>query len=437
MMKTTWEKSAGSTQHYCHLTSQEVQVGSHSGSPHSDVASSCTHAEFLAGTHQHTVLRCLGEEALLEILTAIGGSSADQRAHLLPTRSISPSVLVIPEDVTSRRRQEWEKYGATVLGNFQPIPHFDALAPTLDGMSRCTPLTRALQTVSEYELIKFIDQYDPHELDGNGASPLNMAILHPVGDQLMNLLIDRGSDVNAPDGNGVYPLEVAIATQQAHKFIPLKRAKVDISQRFNDDRTYLHLAVERRCSLSMSPLKKLKVDLNAVDRQGQTALHYSVFNGYTDPLVKLKVDPSVKNHEGESALEVALRGALAHRTPYLCVEGSYKDKDAIYLIENGVMTMRVNGGKPRALKFDVERSLARKFCPDHVTFLRFLEVSVSLCKVADLEHLTAEGVSVLQLIADLQRPDFAKVLKKRGVALPTPRAATPIYERPLPPTHMR
>ena len=431
-----WEKQIGSTLHYCDVNTNEVVVGRHSGSPHSDGAGSCTHQEFLDGTHQQTVLKYLGEAILLEVLSAVGGSKADQKAHLNSPSKAKATHLVIPTDQVSRKRIEWDKYGQTVMSGFQPIPHFNALAPTLEDMKNCTPLTRALQTVSEYELIRFLDQFDPNEIDGNGASPLNMAILHPIGEKIMTHLIQAGASVNTPDGNGVYPLEVAIACQQRHKFPILKKAKVNVHQRFEDGRGYLHLAVERKSTLSFSPLKKLKIDLNAVDDQGQGALHYSIFNGVTSELVKLKGNPDLQNAEGETPLSLALRGALAHRVS-LSVEGTYKGKDALYEIDQGKMTMRVGHGKPRKLKLDVERSLARKVCKDHAAFIRFLEVSVALCKTANLELNTPLGEPVLQLIADLQRPEFDKVLQKRGISLPPPRMSLRPYLKPCHPIHMR
>ena len=430
-----WEKQVGSTLYYCTINPNEVVVGQNSGSPHSDHAGSCTHQGFLDGEYQMIILKHLGESVLLDVLKALGGSQSDQKAYPKSVHKVDPPQLIIPMNEVSEKRKEWDKYGLTVRSGFQSIPHFDALAPTLENMKKCTPLTRALQTVSEYTLIQFLDQFDLNEVDGNGASPLNMAILHPIGERMMEYFIQAGVSVNTPDGNGVYPLEIAIACQQRHKFPLLKKAKVDVHQRFEGGRSYLHLAVERKSTLSLSPLKKLKIDLNAVDQQGQSALHYSVFNGVVDALIKLKVNPDLENSRGETALDLALRGALAHRVS-LTVEGTYKGKEALYEINQGRMTMRVGTGKPRKLKLDVERSIARKISEDHLMFIRFIEGSVALCKTANLSLLTPSGESILQLIADLQRPEFDKVLKKRGIDLPPPQTNHRVYEKPSRPTYM-
>lgn len=428
---TTWEAQSGRRTHYCQVMADGVVVGSHDGSPHTDHAGSCSRAEFLAGRFQDGVLRNFGEAVLLEVIGALGGSKADQK---VPAPAPAPVVLVIPQGVVSTKRAHWEKFGERVSSMKTNTPFFDSLAPDLAGMSRCTPLTRALQTVSPYELIKHIDAFSPTQLDGNGASPLNMAILHPNGERLMQRLIDSGADVNAPDGNGVYPLEVAIATQQAHKFPPLKKARVDVSRRFEGGRTYLHLAVERRTSISFSPLKKLKLDINAADDQGRTALHYAVFNGMEHELIKLRADPNQRDRSGESAMALSLRGALAHLISSHTYAGAYKGKAATFTITNGVMTMQVGKGKHRKVSLRLEAESARHGCAQHATFLRFVSACATMCKTADLEALTPAGVSVGQLLADLGRRDFDKILSKRGLSLPLPRAVLPAYAAPVPPS---
>lgn len=431
-----WEIHKDSMIYFCTVSAAEVVIGSHSGTGHFGGAASCTPHDFLNGQMQSVALKHFGEKTVIEILRSLGGSEVDLDRSSLSRGGISKKKLMIPLDQVSRARENWERSGEWVSRGKQPCPHFDALAPRSEGMSQCTELTRALQTVSEYDLAPWIHQFDPNQPDGHGATPLNVALLHCF-ESTVSRLIELGASVNEPDLNGVTPLQVAIAAQKTHNFNPLRRAKVDALRRLEDGRTYLHFAVERECSISFSPLKKLKIDLNAQDDEGQTALHYAVFTGMSHGLVKLRANPDQVNSYGESAMEVALRGALAHRLEYASFEGSYQGKDAIFEIINGVMLMRVGVGKPRKLKPDVEWQLALKVAPSHVQFIRFLNACVSMCQAINLDKITSEGVSTLQLISDLQRPDFDKALKKLGRERLPPRSSLPSYEKPRLPRYMR
>ena len=76
----SWEKKRGRRVSYCRVYApDEVIVGGHDGSPHSDMAGTCTWAEFRRGRFQGSVLEDLGAEVLLEALKAAGGSAADRK----------------------------------------------------------------------------------------------------------------------------------------------------------------------------------------------------------------------------------------------------------------------------------------------------------------------------------------------------------------------
>lgn len=76
----SWEKKRGRKVSYCRVYEpDEVIVGAHEGSGHSDMAGTCTWAEFRSGVYQDLVLKGLGSTILVEALEAAGGSAADRK----------------------------------------------------------------------------------------------------------------------------------------------------------------------------------------------------------------------------------------------------------------------------------------------------------------------------------------------------------------------
>ena len=76
----SWEKKRGRRVAYCRVYEpDEVIVGGHDGSGHSDMAVTCSWSDFLAGQYQDLVLKRLGSAVLVEALEAAGGSAADRK----------------------------------------------------------------------------------------------------------------------------------------------------------------------------------------------------------------------------------------------------------------------------------------------------------------------------------------------------------------------
>lgn len=432
-MKTGWEITKDGLTHYCHVSGDRLVMGSHGRSTMSDSGGSCSFERVLAGEHQRHLVDDFGEAVLLEVMTAIGGGPEHAADAIAAARRRNeppppPALPPMPADSVSHIREYLDTSPKARL-----IPHLDALAPNAVGMKRCTELTRALQIGKACEIKDWVALQDPTELDGNGASPLNIALIHSADTSLHELLLAGGADPNAPDGNGVYPMEAAIAGQWAHLFPVLKKAGIDATRRLEGGRTYLHIAVERGAGLAFSPLKKLKLDIDAPDDRGRTPLHYAIFGGGTSGLIKLRANPDLLDDQGDSPLALAARAAIAHRLTHFRAQGSARGKPCVFVFQDNQIKVQKGNGKPRKMKFQDEQTIARKHCPPHRWFLHFVDACVWMCKRADLNAETRWGVPVAQLIADIGRPELAKVLAKRQITLPTPRAATPGYEKPLPP----
>ena len=304
------------------------------------------------------------------------------------------------------------------------IPHLDALAPDDAGLDRCTPLTRVLQLSKDpREYLAAIATEDLNTLDGHGASPLNVALLHCWTDAAEALLA-RGADPNRPDGNGVLPVDVVMGhpAGDAHVDV-LKKAKVDAKRRFPGGRTFAHLAVERDATQAFGRLKKLGTPLDAVDDAGEAPLHRALRTRFcAAALVKAKASPDVRRADGETPLSIAAQWALSTRVASWRSEGeTVGGKSAAYEIRDGVMSYSL-AGKPKPIDRKNERLIANRFCPPHADFLLFLETCALFCATADLSLPTPDGGPIAQLLADLAHPDLAAVLAKRGVTLPPARS---------------
>ena len=444
-----WEKTTGAVTHYCYLTATEVVVGSHAGSGLTDNAGACTPEEFLKGMYQHLVRSQLGEDILGQVLEAVVSTCdnpervaqyREEQARVtqmddVPGASPPPgptfSALRKTMDQYEHIREQWERH----------IPSYASLAPTAETMARCTALTRLLASGEPLQPDRLAG-HDPNQDDGNGASPLNVALAnggHRTLDTIQALLA-AGADPNRCDANGVYPLEVAIAKGLKEPFGLLKKAKVDTSQRFDGGKSYMHLAAARLQVYSpvLAQLKKLKLDIDSQDDQGRTALHHAAAGtGSASGLMKLKANPNIKDQDGETPLSLAAKEALSLRVSRWFSEGHIGSTPVSYTIDNGVMTFRKNGRK-RAIKIDSERNVAHRHCRQHYDYLGVVARCVSMCATADLNLTTNEGVPIGQLLANLGRPEgsdwacFTKVLKKRGIQLPEPRKEMDV-EKPIVP----
>jgi len=309
------------------------------------------------------------------------------------------------------------------------VPHLDAMAPTAEGLEKCTLLTRLLQVradglagaLTAAQLCQEIAGLDPTVCDGHGVSPLNAALLHRQTLPVLEALIKAGADVNAADDNGVFPLEVAMTRGEPKVMDLLRKARVDGDRRFDHNRTYAHLAIQR--SVPLTGLKKVKTDLDAADDHGWRPVHYAALaNAYlTKDLVRARVAVDEVTPAGDTALALAAKNALSLRIRHWSSEGQIADNAAAYTIEDGVMVFRMNG-KQRKISPKDERIMARRLGVEaHAEYLNAVDTTLSLAKAATLSLNSADGTPIVQLLADLQRPELSTLVGKRGVDLPLPR----------------
>jgi len=330
----------------------------------------------------------------------------------------------------SRLREELIKYPQNVAHHELRIPHLHAMAPPEEALDKCTELTRLLQCRADgwnealtlLELCERIEGLDPTQCDGHGVSPLNAAILHDQGLPVLEKLIEGGADVDAPDENGVFPLEIALVRGEMDVITLLGKNRVDGARRFDHNRTYAHLAVRR--GVAVKGLKKVKTDVNAADDYGWSPLHYAAFRTPSEMQALLRSRPQLDEvtPDGDTALSLAAKRALSLRIRHWSSEGSVGDAPASYTIEDGVMTFRMKGRVRKISPRDERIMAVRLGKREHAQYMNALEVAVMLAKKATLSLQSADGTPILQLLADLQRPELKREIGKRGAKLPAPRS---------------
>lgn len=153
------------------------------------------------------------------------------------------------------------------------------------------------------------------------------------GPKIIEMLIDKGADINIADKNGVTPLMVAAELGMGgFSLLMDKGAKVNVTDK--EGKTPLMYAMGNRGYGAARDLLKKGAEINAKDKAGQTALFYAIERAQDDPfhfihddqkkkakesklryvelvqfLIDKGADVNVKDKEGETALKISkLRG---------------------------------------------------------------------------------------------------------------------------------
>ncbi|KAK8872160.1 hypothetical protein M9Y10_007922 [Tritrichomonas musculus] len=192
---------------------------------------------------------------------------------------------------------------------------------TSDSSPQITAPIDIMNELYEYDQ-KHDKLIDMDKLLPNGKSyftsiPLNLSNTKNV----VNFFLEHGSDPNAPDKNGVYPLQYAISiNSREFIFALVDSKKVDINKRitykneldFTDSisQTYLHmLAKSSNQDIFKEFLERKLIDVNSTDGEGETVLMIStrlVQKSNIEELFKIEeLDFLKKNNKGQDAQEIA------------------------------------------------------------------------------------------------------------------------------------
>jgi len=185
------------------------------------------------------------------------------------------------------------------------------------GRWKYTPL-HSLAENGSYEAVRYILTYmeekHPDKFncvvnarDGSDSTPLYSSVASRKLD-IVQYLINKGTDVNAKSKNGITPLHQAVYDGRVDIVEYLIGKGADVNAKDKGGYTLLHWATMTYRVDVAKVLVKHNADVNAKDKDGNTALHLAVIRQKVDitrTLLKHNADVNAKNNEGKTALDCA------------------------------------------------------------------------------------------------------------------------------------
>lgn len=183
---------------------------------------------------------------------------------------------------------------------------FIVLVPTSSGVEW------DLVNATDYESIPVIEKLLDEGADIDMT--LQRTALHAAAAngnlEIVDLLIERGADVNLKDIHGRVPMFVALAEHQPEVAARLAEADTNPNVRTVDGSTLLMAAVRAEEVQLVQWALDHGTDVNAIrpEKNNATALILAARKGNSEIvslLLAAGADPDVANHEGETALDIA------------------------------------------------------------------------------------------------------------------------------------
>ncbi|KAL8795226.1 MAG: hypothetical protein Q9195_002237 [Heterodermia aff. obscurata] len=164
---------------------------------------------------------------------------------------------------------------------------------------------------SHFDIVELLisrKDFDPDVQDGSGWSPLMIASSLQEGDDLVDLLLHKGADVNCKNHGGQTALHFTASKnnlETARKLIAHKA-----TARVKDRRGQLPL--HRAAAVGSVPMIKLLLEnqspVNATDSAGYTALHHAIAEGHGDAallLLKSGAETNKRDVDDQLAIDLA------------------------------------------------------------------------------------------------------------------------------------
>ncbi len=261
-----------------------------------------------------------------------------------------------------------------------------------------------------------------NEVDGNGNTPLNLAVLRR-NVALINLLLKNGANVDLVDGHGLSPLNIAVTRGQKDRLQTLFRANANVNIKNHTGQTPLHQAAEIPYEDVMKrmikELLKKGADIEAQDNNGLTPLHMACttlpFAPAIKVLVKAKANVNAQDKEGVTPLFRCAFKAHEMRVDNWELKGEIAGEPVEYHIERGQFSFTRDGKKEKIPARSI-RHLCQSYCHEHFMYLDALEGVKALIKAgADVNLAANNGTSpvhILCLVGDV--PTIKSLVKAKA-----------------------
>ncbi|KAF4634049.1 hypothetical protein G7Y89_g4059 [Cudoniella acicularis] len=152
--------------------------------------------------------------------------------------------------------------------------------------------------------------FDPDVQDGSGWTPLMIAVSLKDGEELVDLFLRKGADVNAKNFSGQAALHFVASKNNLDVARKLLDNKPPASTRVKDKRG--QYPIHRAAAIGSVPMVELflkhKSPLNATDVAGYTPLHHAIAEGHGDTavaLLKAGAETDKKDTDGFLAMDLA------------------------------------------------------------------------------------------------------------------------------------
>ncbi|KAH8808409.1 ankyrin repeat-containing domain protein [Xylogone sp. PMI_703] len=164
-------------------------------------------------------------------------------------------------------------------------------------------------------LLSSVKDFDPDVEDGVGWTPLMMAVSLKDREDLVDLFLQKGADVNAKIYESIQYLTIDRSQQSTSKNnldaarkLLAHNPKASTRQKDRRGQYPIHRAAAVGSVPMVELLLKNNSPLNATDNAGQTPLHHAVAEGHGDTavaLLKAGAETDKKDVDGYLALDLA------------------------------------------------------------------------------------------------------------------------------------
>ena len=133
--------------------------------------------------------------------------------------------------------------------------------------------------------------------DKDLSSPLHFALQYNCTKEIIELLINKGSDINAKNKDLLTPLHVAIGCHCEKEIIELLINKgSDVNAKADNLSTPLHIAIQYKCTKEIIELLINKgSDVNAKDKNLLTPLHFAICFEIENNIIELFIKNGAKS----------------------------------------------------------------------------------------------------------------------------------------------